>query len=379
MRTRTRAIVAGAITAAAALAIALILHPTQPAFRARVAAVFGLGGAPAGAPASAPGRLPELPATGWIHGGPMPADSLRGHVVVLVLFSDTHPSAVRTLPGIQAWHEAYARFGVRVIGVHLPEYAFATHDSIAPHVAARLGLTFPIVRDPTLRLLAAFGSRSSEVEIVIADAEGRVRHAGAAGNAAALAAFDHTLRELLRGAPHDVAFPAEPEPPAPEPDPVRTVRLGAASIEAGPLAGATRGRPQPFTAQFRFEVEGDPFVPHPVGWWTPRPEGIEAHRGGAAQFVAIRYDARRVGVVASPPPGHTSKLWVLRNEAWLDPASLGDDARLDAHGASYVEIDRPRLYFVARGAGWHVLKLSPEAAGLTLHALTFEGPSGAIP
>jgi hypothetical protein len=383
MSPRTRAVLVGTTVGGLALAIALFLHPAWPGLRKGVIGTLhraGLAPAPErAAPDAGPAleALPPLPDSGWVQGGPLPPDSLRGHTVVLALFSDTHPGAIAALPRIDEWHAAYARFGVRVIGVHVPEYAFATAPEVAERFAGRLGLTFPIVRDPSLALLSALGSRRSAVEIVIADAEGRVRHTRTLGPGERdLLGSEHALRALLREARPDVSFPVAGAGEGAKrgrrvPD-VRTIRLGSASAGEGPLTGATPGVAQPFTAQFRFEVEGAPFVPYPVGWWVPGPEGVAAHRGGAAQFVAIRYDAGRVGVVAAPAAGRTSRLWILRDEKWLAADALGEDARLDAHGASYIELDAPRLYFVTRGRGSHVLKLSPEDAGVTLHALTFE-------
>jgi hypothetical protein len=70
------------------------------------------------------------------------------------------------------------------------------------------------------------------------------------------------------------------------------------------------------------------------------------------------------------------RLWVLRDEKWLPHDALGADARLDSRGASYVEIEEPRVYAVCRELpGHHIVKLSPDAPGITIHALIVE-PAG---
>lgn len=385
MTHRGRALVAGVAVAAAALAVALLLSPWSVApRRALKAGLERIGIAwPVDADRATRQRLavlPALPDTGWHHGGPLTADSLRGSIVVLAVFSDTHPSTFDVLPEIQTWHEAYARLGVRIVGVHAPEYAFATNTDAVKRLAARLGVTFPIVADPALQVLGALDRSASEVLLVLADAEGRLLDVRPAGDPEHdLPAIEAALRAALENG-HPGSFPVAASPDTltgGAPAPARIVRLGTASVTDGPLARAAPGRAQPFTAQFRFEVEGAPYVPHPIGWWIPRPQGIEAARGGAAEFLAIRYDASRVGVVASPPASGPVRLWILRDEEWLPAAALGADARADAHGASYVDIASAGLYFVTRGAGRHVLKLSPEAPGLTLHALTFEPEAAA--
>jgi hypothetical protein len=67
------------------------------------------------------------------------------------------------------------------------------------------------------------------------------------------------------------------------------------------------------------------------------------------------------------------RVWVLRDEQWLTADALGADARRDARGASYVDVSEPRLYALCRErAGEHVVKLSPDAPGLTVYALIVE-------
>jgi hypothetical protein len=73
-------------------------------------------------------------------------------------------------------------------------------------------------------------------------------------------------------------------------------------------------------------------------------------------------------------------VWVLRDERWLPAGALGADARLDGRGNSYVEVDESRLYAICReGAGEQVVKLSPDAPGVTVHALIVEPASERVP
>ncbi|NOT32762.1 MAG: hypothetical protein HOP12_01195, partial [Candidatus Eisenbacteria bacterium] len=100
--------------------------------------------------------------------------------------------------------------------------------------------------------------------------------------------------------------------------------------------------------------------------------GVTAARGGADNFIAFRYDGRPLGVVMSPPAGSAARVWLLDQDEWFAREAAGADVRFDERGASYVEVDAPRLYDVRR-AGRHEkrLKLSPSAPGITLHAFRF--------
>src|SRR5204863_7968282 len=124
------------------------------------------------------------------------ADSLRGHVTLVVLWSDTDPGALQALPDAQAWHLAYRRYGLRVLGVHVPEFAFAADSQVVGRFARRLGLTFPIVNDASYRLVSRFRSEPERPAFYLADASGRVVFEGGGPHTHAV---DHALRAALAG------------------------------------------------------------------------------------------------------------------------------------------------------------------------------------
>ena len=307
----------------------------------------------------------------WVNRpAPRPA-SLEGRPVLALLWCDTDPAGLAALERVEASRVAYERFGLRVIGIHEPAFAFAADSATPARAARRADARFPIALDPAGELRRALGAGDDLPVIVVSDTSGRVIWRGA--GLARVAAADPVVRDLLEQLHPERRFPAAGvrslPPGANAEDAARVVYLGSPRVLEGPLKGATLGRAQPFTAQFRFQVEGRPFVPYPVGWWTPTADGLTASRGGADNFLALRCSGEAIYVVASPPEGRSARLWILRDEAWLPADALGEDARLDAGGASYVDITESRLYAVARGGGGHVIKLSPDERGLTLHAL----------
>jgi thiol-disulfide isomerase/thioredoxin len=333
--------------------------------------------------------LPELAnAAGWLNVDHTFADSLRGHPTVVALWSDTDPECLRALPILESWHQAYARYGARVVGVHEPDFAFAADSSVPARVTRRMGLSFPIALDPSYVIRRRLGGPSDGPRLVFADSAGRI--VSAVSGAGQLPGIERKLRGQLKQLHPEVEFPSDPAPasvtgprgPAADAAASRVVPLGSTRVREGPLAGASPGRAQSFTAQFRFQVEGAPYVPYPVGLWSPGGDGVTAARSGAENFIALRYDAGALWAVLSPPRGETVRVWVLRDERWLPADALGADARLDGRGNSYVDVDEPRLYAVCRGRpGGHVIKLSPDTPGIVVHALIV-GPAataGATP
>lgn len=341
----------------AALALAIVLVAAFAVWRLAPRLLPGLG---AGAPPAA--TLPELPpvATGW-NGAAAAARALVGHPAVVLLFSDTDPGARPALAAMQAWQSAYAPLGVRVLAVRVPEYAATADSAVGGRLVRRERLVLPVADDPAGAIAAAFGGPAEGPHLVVADARGAIR----VDTVGALAPVDAALRAWARGALDPAALP----PPL---APSRTVRLGAGEVREGPLARLPAGHEEVFTAEFRYQQQGRPFVPFPVGGWRVGADGLAATRGGAANFLAIRYSASRVGVVVSPPPGARSRLWILLDDHWPSPDRRGEDVAAGPDGAAYVDVAGPGLYWIERGRGDAVLKLSPDSRGTTVHALVFE-------
>jgi len=318
-------------------------------------------------PRSAPqGERPALALlTLWAAGEPLTEDSVAGRPALFVLFDDTDPAAEPALLAAERWHRAFAPHA-RIVAVHVPGYAFAADSGVPARLARRLALTLPVASDATLRLSATLGARRDAPEFALFDASGRRVPLASA----TLADAELALREALQRIQAPVTpAPFTPLPPLPE---ASRIELGAGRVAEGPLAGRQAGEEPFFSAQFRYQEQGRRAIPHPVGPWRVGADGITAMRGGAAQFVAIRYSAGRVGVVISPPPHGESRVWVLRDEAWPGPQVRGRDLLTDAAGGVFVHVSEPRLFWIDVGSGERTLKLSPEQAGVTLHAFVAE-------
>jgi thiol-disulfide isomerase/thioredoxin len=72
---------------------------------------------------------------------------------MLVEFWDfCRPNSLRTLPYLKAWHERYARAGLRTIGVHCPGFDPSREEAAVRAAVARLGITYPVLIDSELEV-----------------------------------------------------------------------------------------------------------------------------------------------------------------------------------------------------------------------------------
>lgn len=322
-------------------------------------------------PVVSPDPIPLLAgATGWLNGTPATADSLRGGPVLILVWSDTDPVSLRVLPDVQSWQQAYGRFELRVIGVHMPQYAFAADTIVPARALQHLAVQIPVALDASMRIAPQLGAGGGLPAWVVLDTGGRTVYSAQGDRERDV---HHALLGLIeRRFPGTVTAG---QAPGEQPDHAPTrVYCGTARVRNGPLAGTASGEPITFTAQFRYQEEGDTDVPYPVGRWTPSSEGVTSARGGATDYLAMRYSGGAVDAVMERTGTDPQRVWVLCDDAWLPDSLSGDDVRRDSRGASYLEVDEPRLYSVVKNGGGHVLKLSPEGTGTTFYEFVITPP-----
>src|SRR5258708_35092385 len=147
-----------AVLLAAAFVLALAAIAAIGAWR------IGLIRLPGGPPAAAAAGTPVLPAGtldaaldlagAWVNGTPPAAANAP---TLIGVWCDTHPDGIAALERAAEIADAYARYGVRVIGVHEPDFAFSADTAATARAAPRAGARFPIALDPAGHVAAKLG------------------------------------------------------------------------------------------------------------------------------------------------------------------------------------------------------------------------------
>jgi thiol-disulfide isomerase/thioredoxin len=130
---------------------------------------------PAGPP-SPEGMIPSLSgATTWINSQPIPPDQLRGKVVLVDFWTYTCINWRRTAPYLRAWVDRYGKYGLVLIGVHSPEFAFE-HDLVNVRQEVKdIRVDYPVAVDSDFSIWRAFGNEYWPA-LYVFDARGRLRH-----------------------------------------------------------------------------------------------------------------------------------------------------------------------------------------------------------
>ena len=131
---------------------------------------------PAAAELPVEGSLPSLAgATGWLNSPPLTPADLRGHVVLVDIWTYTCINWLRTLPYLRAWANRYADQGLVVVGVHTPEFDFEHDLDNVRRAASDLRVDYPIATDNDYAIWEAFDNHYWPALYLI-DAQGRIRH-----------------------------------------------------------------------------------------------------------------------------------------------------------------------------------------------------------
>jgi cytochrome c biogenesis protein CcdA/thiol-disulfide isomerase/thioredoxin len=137
------------------------------------------------AEASASERLPVLGSAPefignqeWFNtpgGRPLSLRELRGQVVLVDFWTYTCINCIRTLPYLKAWDERYGKDGLRIVGVHTPEFPFERDAANVADAIDQNGLGYAVAQDNDYATWNAYGNEYWPAKYLI-DAEGRVRY-----------------------------------------------------------------------------------------------------------------------------------------------------------------------------------------------------------
>jgi len=120
---------------------------------------------------------PEFPpSTTWVNAAFMRMGTLLGRNAALVWFWDyTNLNSIRALPYLREWHSRYSRHGLKVIGVHSPQFEFGKDPVRVEEAAARLDVPFPIAADSDYAIWRLYGTEVWP-SLYLWDRRGTLRH-----------------------------------------------------------------------------------------------------------------------------------------------------------------------------------------------------------
>jgi thiol-disulfide isomerase/thioredoxin len=147
--------------------------------------------------APSPGGIPLPEFQGisqWLNSPPLTRNSLKGSVALIQIWTFSCINCQRTLPYVIDWHRKYAVKGLKVVGVHTPEFAFERDINNIENALKKEGITYPIAVDNDFKTWNAYNNKYWP-HLFLADRQSIIRydHAGEG----AYDTTEQTIRRLL--------------------------------------------------------------------------------------------------------------------------------------------------------------------------------------
>ena len=296
-----------------------------------------------------PGRAePEFAGIdGWINSGPISMAQSRGSVRLVNFWTYSCINSRRPMMYLKRWHTEYGPLGLRVIGIHTPEFAFEHERSNVEMYVRQEGILFPVGLDNDYETWNAFQNEAWP-GFYLVDRDGRV----------VLGREGEGYADEMEGAIRDALGLKGTESrghPGDDPD---LSGVGTPETYFGaqhPTPQDIRQSPRVGTAEYSFAQASGPALNRYLldGTWTREDERLVL--GSARGGLRFRFSAAKLYMVAAAP--RTAAIRV----------------RVDGEARPQAEIGWPTLYTLVDGNtyGEHLLELQADTPGLTLYSSTF--------
>lgn len=111
----------------------------------------------------------------WLNSNPLSIADLKGNVVLIQFWTFACINCQRTLPHITQWHRQYASQGLKVIGIHTPEFAFERDPNNIKRALQQHQITYPVPIDNDYRTWKAYQNEYWP-HLFLADRRGLMRY-----------------------------------------------------------------------------------------------------------------------------------------------------------------------------------------------------------
>jgi thiol-disulfide isomerase/thioredoxin len=139
--------------------------------------------------------LPEFEGiSAWLNSEPLTIADLKGSVVLVQFWTLGCINCLRTLPYMARWHRQYAAQGLKVVGIHTPEFAYERDLNNIKKAIQQHQITYPVPVDNAFKTWNAY-SNQYWPHLFLADRQGLIRydHIGEG----AYDTTEQTIRKLL--------------------------------------------------------------------------------------------------------------------------------------------------------------------------------------
>ncbi len=326
--------------------------------------------------------------TNWINSPALSLADLRGNVVIVVFFSVACDDCIQIQPFIEFWRQKYEDHGLRIVGVHTPQFEFEKRNDVVTKSLKAQGVVHAVGIDHSGATARAFRNPYVPGSYLL-DKNGFIRHVRLGPGGYTL--MEQEIRHWLEDAGADLStIPASTQQEL-EPDP-RTYALEDDVRRTRDIyLGTTWNDPEAPDPYFRQEeyflgtiqphtyIDPGEHENHYVylhGEWQTGEESIIHSRttDEYEDYIAFKMVGKKAAAVLSNGDGAAQRVRITLDGEPVPHELTGEDVLYDTDGESYVAVDRPRVYQLVDVPDYasHEVKLWSDSSGLEVYTITFE-------
>lgn len=113
--------------------------------------------------------------TQWLNSKPLTIADLKNNVVLVQFWTFGCINCQRTIPYIVRWHKQYAGQGLKIIGVHTPEFAYERNIKNIRQAIQQLQITYAVLVDNDYKTWNAYRNQYWP-HLFLADRQGIIRY-----------------------------------------------------------------------------------------------------------------------------------------------------------------------------------------------------------
>ena len=311
----------------------------------------------------------------WLNTDGKPLKLKKGVVYIIDFWEYTCVNCLRTLPYLKAWNARYAKDGLVIVGIHTPEFKFAKDRANVAAAVKKYGITWPVVNDSAYNNWQAYHNTFWPRKYFV-DSQGQVvaDHAGEGGYAESEALIQRLLKEANPNVKLPVIQQDVPErvtATSMTPELYAGLR-GNQNEQHGNIPAPEAGKIVTYKAPAAPLIDGKIYV---QGAWSVQEESLRHGRESTNlnDKILLRYHARECNAVIKPEGSKPFRAYVTQDGKPVAKTDKGQDIQYDAQGASYMDVDQPRMYRITRNQTFssHLLTLASMSPDFGLYSFTF--------
>jgi thiol-disulfide isomerase/thioredoxin len=121
-------------------------------------------------------KLPEFAGIAeWLNSQPLTVADLQGNVTLIQFWTFACINCQRTLPYVVRWHHDYTNQGLKVIGIHTPEFSYEREANNVKQALQQHGITYPVPLDNDYKTWNAYQNQYWP-HLFLADRQGVIQY-----------------------------------------------------------------------------------------------------------------------------------------------------------------------------------------------------------